>query len=128
MHEFVWGNGYSYVGTGIHCGNGARGCAVRIWPDSANRRGAARPGPLSGRSRADRGPWAILIGPEGGFTRSELDGLDNLPFVSRAYLGPRTLRAETAALAALACWQALLGDWRDDASSSVEQSSSVTQA
>ena len=71
---------------------------------------------LSGRSRADRGPWAILTGPEGGFTRSELDGLDNLPFVSRADLGPRTLRAETAGLAALACWQALLGDWRDDAS------------
>jgi len=60
-------------------------------------------------------PWAILVGPEGGFTRSELDGLDKLPFVTRAGLGPRTLRAETAGLAALACWQALLGDWRGGA-------------
>ena len=75
---------------------------------------------LSGKSHSDRGQWAILIGPEGGFTRSELDGLENLPFVSRADLGPRTLRAETAGLAALACWQALLGDWRHGGNSSVE--------
>ncbi len=68
---------------------------------------------LAARDQADRGKWAILTGPEGGFTRSELDGLGKLPFVSRAGLGPRTLRAETAGLAALACWQALLGDWRD---------------
>ncbi len=76
----------------------------------------------------DRGPWAILTGPEGGFTRSELDGLDKLPFVSRAGLGPRTLRAETAGLAALACWQALLGDWRDGAGSSVERPDTIVQA
>ena len=68
---------------------------------------------LSGESGMDNRPWAILTGPEGGFTRSELDGLDKLPFVSRASLGPRTLRAETAGLAALACWQALMGGWRD---------------
>jgi 16S rRNA (uracil1498-N3)-methyltransferase len=65
------------------------------------------------RETADQ-PWAILVGPEGGFTRSELDGLGKLPFVTRVGLGPRTLRAETAGLAALACWQALLGDWRGD--------------
>jgi len=53
----------------------------------------------------------ILIGPEGGFARSELDALDNLPFVTRVGLGPRILRAETAALAALACYQAITGDW-----------------
>ncbi len=75
---------------------------------------------LSGRSHSDRGQWAILIGPEGGLTRSELDGLEKLPSVSRADLGPRTLRAETAGLAALACWQALLGDWRLSANSSAE--------
>jgi 16S rRNA (uracil1498-N3)-methyltransferase len=57
-------------------------------------------------------PCAILTGPEGGFARSELDELGNLAFVSRVGLGPRILRADTAALAALACWQALLGDWR----------------
>jgi 16S rRNA (uracil1498-N3)-methyltransferase len=57
-------------------------------------------------------PFAILTGPEGGFARSELDALGNLAFVTLVGLGPRILRADTAALAALACWQALLGDWR----------------
>jgi len=57
-------------------------------------------------------PAALLIGPEGGFTQSELDALAELPFVSRAGLGPRVLRAETAALAALAAFQAIAGDWR----------------
>jgi len=54
----------------------------------------------------------ILAGPEGGFDPSELDGFDILPFVIRVGLGPRTLRTETAALSALACWQAILGDGR----------------
>lgn len=52
----------------------------------------------------------FLIGPEGGFEREELDGLRDLPFVTRVGLGPRILRAETAAVAALACWQAIVGD------------------
>jgi 16S rRNA (uracil1498-N3)-methyltransferase len=55
-------------------------------------------------------PWAILVGPEGGFARSELDGLSKLPFVTPVGLGPRILRADTAALYALANWQAILGD------------------
>jgi 16S rRNA (uracil1498-N3)-methyltransferase len=55
-------------------------------------------------------PWAVMIGPEGGFARSELDALVKLPFVMPVGLGPRILRADTAALAALACWQAILGD------------------
>jgi 16S rRNA (uracil1498-N3)-methyltransferase len=57
------------------------------------------------------GPWGVLIGPEGGFTAEELDGLRKLPFVKPVSLGPRLLRADTAAVAALACWQAALGDW-----------------
>jgi len=55
--------------------------------------------------------FAILTGPEGGFARSELDVLGNLAFVTLVGLGPRILRADTAALSALACWQAFLGDW-----------------
>lgn len=56
-------------------------------------------------------PWGILVGPEGGFAADELDALRDLPFVSAAGFGPRVMRAETAAVAALACWQALVGDW-----------------
>lgn len=58
------------------------------------------------------GAWAIVTGPEGGFDQTELDALRNLPFVTAVGLGPRILRADTAALAALACWQSILGDWR----------------
>jgi 16S rRNA (uracil1498-N3)-methyltransferase len=54
--------------------------------------------------------WAILCGPEGGFHVSELDRLRNLPFVTAVGLGPRILRADTAALTALAVFQAILGD------------------
>ncbi len=56
-------------------------------------------------------PAGFLTGPEGGFAQSELDALRQLPFVTAVGVGPRILRAETAALAAVACWQALLGDW-----------------
>jgi 16S rRNA (uracil1498-N3)-methyltransferase len=54
--------------------------------------------------------WAVLIGPEGGFAETELDALRKLPFVSPVRLGPRILRADTAALAGLAVLQALRGD------------------
>jgi 16S rRNA (uracil1498-N3)-methyltransferase len=54
--------------------------------------------------------WAVMTGPEGGFAESELDALRKLPFVTPVGLGPRILRADTAALAAIACWQAVLGD------------------
>jgi len=56
-------------------------------------------------------PWAILIGPEGGFSDAERDRLRALPFAHPVSLGPRILRADTAAVAALALWQAELGDW-----------------
>ncbi|MFQ5764977.1 MAG: 16S rRNA (uracil(1498)-N(3))-methyltransferase [Rhodospirillales bacterium] len=52
----------------------------------------------------------FLSGPEGGFDPGELDALRKLDFVNAVGLGSRILRAETAALAALACWQALIGD------------------
>jgi 16S rRNA (uracil1498-N3)-methyltransferase len=58
-----------------------------------------------------RAPWAVLVGPEGGFERSELDALKKLAFVTPVALGQQVLRAETAAVAAVACWQALIGAW-----------------
>ncbi len=55
---------------------------------------------------------ALLTGPEGGFAQNELDCLSTLPFVTRVGLGPRVLRADTAAVAALSVFQAIAGDWR----------------
>ncbi len=57
------------------------------------------------------GPWAILMGPEGGFSAAERERLRALAFVTPIALGPRILRAETAAVALLALWQTHLGDW-----------------
>lgn len=57
-------------------------------------------------------PWAILIGPEGGFAEEELARLHGLPFVLPVTLGPRVLRADTAAAAAISLWQSVLGDWQ----------------
>jgi len=54
---------------------------------------------------------AILIGPEGGFSPEERDTLNSLPFTQTISLGPRILRAETAAVAALTLWQNTHGDW-----------------
>jgi len=63
------------------------------------------------RPRSTAGaPAGILVGPEGGFEPSELDALVKLPFVGAVSLGPLVLRADTAALAALAVWQAVAGD------------------
>lgn len=77
-----------------------------LWADEAMA------GPADTLAGLPRGPWAILIGPEGGFSEAERARLSSLPFVSRISLGPRILRADTAAVAALALWQAALGDWR----------------
>lgn len=57
-------------------------------------------------------PLAVMTGPEGGFAPDELDQLRDVPFVTPVGLGPRVLRADTAALAALAVVQAVAGDWR----------------
>jgi len=58
------------------------------------------------------GPWAVLIGPEGGFDDQERARLRGEAFVTAAGLGPRILRADTAAIAALTLWQAAAGDWQ----------------
>ncbi len=60
---------------------------------------------------AGGGKWAILIGPEGGFSPEEGARLRALPFTTAVSLGPRILRADTAAIAALTLWQAAVGDW-----------------
>lgn len=57
------------------------------------------------------GPWAILIGPEGGFSDKERARLHRLQFAHPVTLGPRILRADTAAVAALTLWQDRMGDW-----------------
>ena len=59
-----------------------------------------------------RGPLALLIGPEGGFSDEERATLLARPYVTPLSLGPRILRADTAAVAALALVQAFIGDWR----------------
>jgi 16S rRNA (uracil1498-N3)-methyltransferase len=58
------------------------------------------------------GPWAVLIGPEGGFSADERAMIAAKPFAVPVALGPRVLRADTAAIAALTMVQAHLGDWR----------------
>lgn len=75
--------------------------------------GAARPiaAALAASGAPARAPWAVFTGPEGGYAPEELDAIRKLPIVTPASLGPRVLRADTAAIAALACWQAALGDW-----------------
>jgi 16S rRNA (uracil1498-N3)-methyltransferase len=57
------------------------------------------------------GPAAILVGPEGGFTAEERAAIRSLPEARPVSLGPRILRADTAALAAVALWMHAAGDW-----------------
>jgi 16S rRNA (uracil1498-N3)-methyltransferase len=72
---------------------------------------AGRAGPMAAVVRAagsSRG--AILVGPEGGFSAEERAFLRSLPYVHPVGLGPRILRAETAAIVALTIWQSVAGD------------------
>lgn len=80
-----------------------------LWADeSAARLGQGLRASLAALPRA---PAALLVGPEGGFSPAERDRLRALPFVCPISLGPRILRAETAAMALLTLWQAHAGDW-----------------
>jgi 16S rRNA (uracil1498-N3)-methyltransferase len=77
----------------------------------ADERGGGSP--MAEAAKRDRRAAAgVLIGPEGGFAAEEAALILAHPSASAVDLGPRILRAETAAVAALACWQALRGDWR----------------
>ncbi|MTH62749.1 16S rRNA (uracil(1498)-N(3))-methyltransferase [Paracoccus shanxieyensis] len=77
-----------------------------LWADEAMA------GPAQVLAGLAPGPWAILIGPEGGWSESERKRLRTMECVTRMALGPRILRADTAAVAAMSLWQAALGDWR----------------
>ena len=81
-------------------------------PDAewGGEQGRARPALEALRGQAP-GPWAVLIGPEGGFAPEERARLRSLDHVTAVTLGPRILRADTAAISALTLWQAAMGDW-----------------
>lgn len=86
---------------------------LKAWqPDRAlffaDETGGAPPLPAM---RAHQGPAAILIGPEGGFDDAERAAIAALPQARGITLGPRILRADTAAVAALGLWMAAAGDW-----------------
>lgn len=84
------------------------------WPDDRQIMfcDETRAGAPGGLVAARPGPWAILIGPEGGFSPAERARLAAMPVARPVSLGPRILRADTAAVAALTLWQSALGDWR----------------
>ena len=73
--------------------------------------GAAVANPMVALGAIERGPLGVLIGPEGGFADEERDAIRSRPYTRVISLGPRILRADTAAVAALAVVNAVLGDW-----------------
>src|SRR6056297_2646997 len=95
------------------CGLQKLGALLDAWP--AGRQVMFCDEALAGDAAALRGagpgPWAILISPEGGFSQPERARLGALPGAHPVALGPRVLRADTAAVAALTVWQQALGDW-----------------
>ncbi|WP_299889009.1 16S rRNA (uracil(1498)-N(3))-methyltransferase [uncultured Ruegeria sp.] len=88
--------------------------ALDSWPDGRQLMfcNEAEVGSALHLAASEKGcPWAILIGPEGGFSDQERARLTALPYAHVVSLGPRILRADTAAVAALTMWQQALGDW-----------------
>lgn len=87
---------------------------LRDWPADRTLLFADETGGLPlAEAAAGTGRAAILIGPEGGFTDEEREAIRALPQAKPVSLGPRILRAETAAAAAIALWMAIAGDWKD---------------
>lgn len=89
---------------------------LRTWPAERSLvfadEAAQIDSPLVALRRLPKGPAALLIGPEGGFDDAEREMLRGLPFVYPMSLGPRIMRADTAAVAGLALMNVVLGDWR----------------
>jgi 16S rRNA (uracil1498-N3)-methyltransferase len=73
--------------------------------------GAALANPIDALRKLSPGPLAVLIGPEGGFSETERTQISGKPFAHAISLGPRIMRSDTAAVAALAVVNAVLGDW-----------------
>ncbi len=67
---------------------------------------------IAGVLKNNAGPAAFLVGPEGGFSEKELEILQESKYTCAITLGKRILRAETAVVSALSCWQAVCGDWK----------------
>lgn len=84
---------------------------LRDWPAGRTLVFADETGGIPLAEAAKPGPAAILIGPEGGFTLAERDAIRAVPGAVGVSLGPRVLRADTAAAVAVGVWQALAGDW-----------------
>jgi 16S rRNA (uracil1498-N3)-methyltransferase len=94
---------------------------LAAWPTSDPTRrlifcdeGESNADPVAILAALKPSPLAVLVGPEGGFADDERQALRAAPFVTAIPLGPRILRADTAAVAALALVQAMLGDWRNN--------------
>lgn len=91
------------------------GSVLKDWPEGrvliVADEAAPIASPLEVLGGLPKGPAALLIGPEGGFDPTERETLRALPFVHAISLGPRIMRADTAAVAALALINAVLGDW-----------------
>ena len=93
-------------GEGDHPKDGGGGQSLTPADVSAPSTASRSPSPDGGGI-----PWTVLIGPEGGFSPEERERLRSLPFTTAVSLGPRILRADTAAIAALTLWQSAVGDW-----------------
>ncbi len=84
---------------------------LRDWPSDRALYFADEGGGEPLAAVATRGPAAILVGPEGGFADDERDAIRAVPPARAVSLGPRILRADTAAIAAVSLWMAAAGDW-----------------
>jgi 16S rRNA (uracil1498-N3)-methyltransferase len=84
---------------------------LKSWPEDRTLYFADESGGAPFRDSIQPGPSAILIGPEGGFDDEERSLIRDLPQATPISLGPRILRAETAAMAAISIWMAVAGDW-----------------
>lgn len=88
---------------------------LATWPDDrrlmyCDERAGAQTVPAALAAESP-GPWAVLVGPEGGFAPDEQNLIRNMPQSVPVSLGPRLLRTDTACFAALSLWQAHMGDW-----------------